>query len=871
MGNRINSLLVLVVVILTSLTSCKEKHFINDVEYRNQVHKDYLERRELAKGRENQLFSVMDNGDITLEEREALEFLYAYMPFSDLADRDGDFYLEQVRSAFEARDFFSWGNTIPEDVFRHFVLVYRVNNENLDTARMVFFDELKDRIKDMSMYDAALEVNHWCHEKVAYRPSDSRTSSPLATIKTSYGRCGEESTFTVTAMRAVGIPARQCYTPRWAHTDSNHAWVEVWIDGKWYYLGACEPDARLDMGWFSFPSTRAMMVHSNAFGKYKGTEEVNHQTNLFSRVNMLGNYTEAKKVTVNVIDEVGKPVPDAVVDFKLYNYAEYYPIVTRTTDSQGVAFASVGKGDLLIWAAKDDAYNYAKIDVRESDNVTIQLARNSGDEYVELFEMMPPKGVVNNINLTQEEINVNNCRLQYEDSIRNAYMATFPKELGKFSNENLTEEQAWHYIHNSEGNYAEIQKFINDNSKKTDGLFLNEYLASMSMKDLRDAKADVLQAQLTYYKSKDKYPKDVFVKGILPARISNEFLYCWRDYLKKNFAPHFDKNVTYSDVLDWTKNNVTIDVEGNYFNCPISPMGVYELRYSDKHSRDIFFVAACRALDIPAYLDNATNQLFVYENGDWNIVTFEEGKPAAETGILVLTQPKDLEIKPVYRTHYTIAKFDGGDFVTFDFKNDERVENYPVKLELEAGYYMLSTGNRYSDGTTMSRLEFFNIAPGKTVSKQVILRPLVPRDEFYGNIDLTAKPQKSDERSVADFIKKDKLVVCFIDPNREPTRHLFKDITAYKKEFEKWNGNILMVIPSDKRTDAFDRKKWNLPENCIFMYDENSEWMNRILSSTNQSFVDNYPLVYIVDEKGGLIFKSEGYRIGTGELIYKSL
>ena len=98
---------------------------------------------------------------------------------------------------------------------------------------------------------------------------------------------------------------------------------------------------------------------------------------------------------------------------------------------------------------------------------------------------------------------------------------------------------------------------------------------------------------------------------------------------------------------------------------------------------------------------------------------------------------------------------------------------------------MLSTGNRYSDGTTMSRLEFFNIVPGKTVSKQVILRPLVPRDEFYGNIDLTAKPQKSDERSVADFIKKDKLVVCFIDPNREPTRHLFKDITAYKKEFEK--------------------------------------------------------------------------------------
>lgn len=76
------------------------------------------------------------------------------------------------------------------------------------------------------MYEAALEVNHWCHEKVAYRPSDSRTSSPLATVLSGYGRCGEESTFTVTALRSVGIPARQCYTPRWAHTDDNHAWVE---------------------------------------------------------------------------------------------------------------------------------------------------------------------------------------------------------------------------------------------------------------------------------------------------------------------------------------------------------------------------------------------------------------------------------------------------------------------------------------------------------------------------------------------------------------------------------------------------------------------------------------------------------------------
>ncbi len=864
---------LLFVLLITLMISCSEpQHFINDAQYRNQVHEDYLARRELAQGREKQLFSVMDEGDLTLEEREALEFLYAYMPFSDLADRDGDFYLQQVRTAFEARDFFSWGSTIPEDVFRHFVLVYRVNNENLDTARMVFFNELKDRIKDMSMYDAALEVNHWCHEKVAYRPSDSRTSSPLATIKTSYGRCGEESTFTVTAMRAVGIPARQCYTPRWAHTDDNHAWVEVWVDGKWYYLGACEPDARLDMGWFSFPSTRTMMVHSNAFGKYKGSEEINYQTNLFSRVNMLSNYTDTKKVVVNVIDDQGKPVEGADVKLKLYNYAEYYPIVSRVTDADGKASATTGMGDLLIWANKNGVYNYAKIDVREKDNITIQLARQSGDEYVELFEIVPPKGMVSNVNLSKEEVDRNNCRLQYEDSIRNAYMATFPsEEKVKIKNENLTEKQIWHYISHSEGNYAEIEKFIKNNSKKKEGLYLDEYLASMSEKDLRDAKADVLQKQLTYYDSKSGYPVDVYIKGILPARISNEFLYCWRNYLKTNFKPLFADDATAEDVIDWIKKNVVIDPDGNYFNCPISPMGVFELRHSDAHSRDIFFVAACRALDIPAYLDNATNQLFVYENDQWNIVTSEENKPAPATGTLVLKKDKNMDIKPIYWTHYSIAKFDDGDFVTFDFENDPRVNNFPIRLELEAGYYMLSTGNRYSDGATMSRLEFFNIEPGKTVKKEIILRPLTPRDESYGFIDMKAKPDASQQKTVADYAGEKQLVVCFIDPNREPTKHLFKDITAYKKEFEKWGGNILFVIPSDKRTDAFNPKKWNLPKNSIIMYDENSAWMNDILTSTKQNFVDNYPLVFIVNNNGELVFKSEGYRIGTGELIYKSL
>ena len=88
-----------------------------------------------------------------------------------------------------------------------------MNNENLDDSRKVFYGELKERVKGLSMKDAILEVNHWCHEKVVYRPSDARTSSPLASVKTAYGRCGEESTYTVAALRTDGIPSRQFILP----------------------------------------------------------------------------------------------------------------------------------------------------------------------------------------------------------------------------------------------------------------------------------------------------------------------------------------------------------------------------------------------------------------------------------------------------------------------------------------------------------------------------------------------------------------------------------------------------------------------------------------------------------------------------------
>ena len=860
------------IVTVLLLASCG-KHFISDRDYRQQVQKDFKQRKELAQGRNDALFGVFKQS-LTREEKEALQFLYAYMPLSDLADYDGNFFLQQVRGALKARETFSWGNTIPEDIFRHFVLVYRVNNENLDSARQVFFNELKPRIENMTMYDAALEVNHWCHEKVAYRPSDSRTSAPLATVRTALGRCGEESTFTVTALRAVGIPARQCYTPRWAHTDDNHAWVEVWIEGKWYFLGACEPDPELNMGWFAIPSTRTMMVHSNAFGKYKGEEETTLNTDLFSRINMLSNYADTKQITVKVVDHDQKAVEGATVKFKLYNYSEYYPIATQTTDAQGIAHLTTGLGDLLIWATDGYHYNYSKIDVRQQDSIVVVMERLPGESYIEQYTMVPPIGNSDITTADQKEVDKNTQRLQYEDSLRNAYMATFKTEAdaADIINENLTEEQIGIFLKKSEGNYAELIDFLNMHQEEDRYLYLYDFLNSLSEKDLRDFVKETLEDHITVYGDKPSpYSLYIYKQGIVSPRIANEGLRPWRHFLKESLTATLGASVTPNNIKNWIEKHIQIDDEANYFNCPISPRGVYELRWADSHSRDIFFVAACRAMDIPAYMDNATGQIFVYNNSRWNSISFNEGKKELPTGTLVINYDSKQNLKPVYWTNFTIAKYENGDFVTFDYENDPRVSTFPITLELEQGYYMLSTGNRYTDGTALSRIEFFGIMPGQTTSKQLTIRDLEESTDNYGQLDLQFKLPSQDNKTVKALTQGHPLLLCFIDPSREPSKHLLKDIASHAKEFEQRGYSIIFALPDNKNVPDFNFSKWKLPAQSILVEDEGNRWLNNVLTHTKSTFSDNFPLVIFADKNGTILFKSEGYRIGTGSQILQKL
>ena len=878
-------ILIVAAAVLAFVACQRDPHFITDKNYRNEVHADFEVR--MAD------FPMLEVRLDTLStmEREAMEFLYAYMPLSDLADYEPSFYLNQVRYAFKAREEMPWGKDVPEDIFRHFVLVYRVNNENLDTARMVFYRELKERVKGMTMEEAALEVNHWCHEHVAYRASDSRTSSPLATLRTSLGRCGEESTFTVTALRAVGIPARQCYTPRWAHCDDNHAWVEVYVDGEWKFLGACEPDPHLNMGWFSIPSTRCMMVHTKAFGKYKGDEEVVKRTGMYSELNLLSHYAPTRRVTVTVVDANDQPMEGAHVKFKLYNYAEYYTLADMTTDKAGKASLTTGLGDLMIWATDGETYIFRKLDVRKDSVATVKLEKDVirmqyREDWISCFapedwwfEMVPPAAGEPKVVATEEETAANAKRLAYEDSLRNAYTATFPtkenyKQLMK-SNPNLTDEQAWEIIHKSEGNYAEIINFLNNHSDSVilwkfpevhgiDGRLvekasyhpmLYDYLLTYSDKDMRDITAEVLDAHFVGGPWWSTHKKSD-IKGILPARISNEMVRPYREELA------CFKGKSAEEIRLWVMDSITIDDSSNYYNSPISPVGVYKLRRADSHSRDIFFVAACRAAEVPAYLDNATNIIYVWENAGWVAKDFKSLKDSKDikAAKLTLTYHGKEPAKPVYWSHFTLAKLENGDLRTFDFEDDARMSKFPATIELEPGTYCLTTGNRYPDGAVRSRLEFFEVEAGDKVTKEIVILPLEVKEPKGLKVEKSL--ELFDGIELWDYAGKNGMLYINLGDYSEPSKHLVVELKQHQKEMKQWGGMTFMVGPKN-----INMPSWGLA-NTDFAF-QKGLLEQRICEASKFDKVE-YPLVALIDKDGHILYHSTGYKIGVIEQVLKA-
>lgn len=816
-------------------------------------------RREFLGIRMPKILKVVENTEREGRKDEALllKFLYGTMPLRDAGEYEPELFLSFVRHAMMVRETMEWCRNIPEELFLHHILYYRINSENIENCRDFFYEQLKDRVQGKTMKEAALEVNYWCAEQASYAASDDRTISPMTVYRTGNGRCGEESTFTVTALRSVGIPARQVYTPRWAHCDDNHAWVEVWTDGKWHFLGACEPEEILDKGWFTNAATRALLVHSRTFSDFGledsesciGKEEGTFYYNETSR------YAKTKYCTIQVNDGQGEPVCGAKVSIEVLNMAEYHPIAALVTDERGETGLTLGLGDVHLHVQHGTTYAEMWLSVAEKDHAEIILEPVHEKDWIFTLVKAPEDGPVRRILLTKDQKETQRKRLREADILRNQ------RQDGYYRTEDAEKflEEA-DILRHAGGNFKELYEFLT----KDGNSYRKKLLHTLSRKDAKDAKAWILEDHLNNCEKRAECPEELFVPYVLCPRIYLEELTPWRSWIwayltekqKEEFQAEPEK------IWDWICQSISYDPSEDYSEIYGTPAGCLRLGRGTPVSQKILFVAVCRTLGIPARLDPVRSEAEYWRDGAF--VSAAGTKNEAETAFVRLSVENGEKWK--YYQTWTIGKLCGGQFQTLDHTGLS-FENNRCRLCLEPGIYRLITTSRMPNGNQHTMELVCSLAAGEEKEIFLPLREGSVKDMLISvkldDISLDVQG----ETTISQLLKDEIGIVAFLEEGKEPTEHVLNEILEAKEELENLGVPIVAAVggPESLQNQTLQRVLKEIPAIQTGFADFDSQ----VEPLARRVYVDpdKLPLLLVIRPKMTAVYGCSGYHVGSVRLM----
>ncbi len=832
-------------------------------------------------GREAEIMENLERCDDA--QKICMKYLYGTMPISDIANYDFSLFLSYVDHALFLRKNIAWCQTIPEDIFFNHVLYYRVNTEDIVDCRRAFYDLCWPRLvsanKTTSMKEAALELNYWCFENATYRQTDDRTANPLTVLRCAYGRCGEESTFATTAFRSVGIPTRQIYTPRWPHCDDNHAWIEVWCDGDWHYLGACEPEEVLDKGWFTAAASRAMIIHSRMFSDYVENEEIVTHEGLTTVCNELFRYADKQTFSIRVTEN-GKPLSGVSLRIELLNYSEFFPISTLISDENGEASITLGLGDLHIHAVKDGKFLTRLVDSRKESSVTLDFSQATACQTEELkgeeYDVVPPKDNMKfAVRLTDEQKETQQKKFDAAAALLHQKEATFYSEdsaaeaAKKLGLSGEAAQFAAKAIFDSKGNSEEIFRFLNAAHSLEEMQLRAKLLQTLTVKDKTDLSADILENHFANTPKQADLPEDIFVPYLLSPRVSTEKLTNWRTELACLFTEE-QKNTFRANpesAWSWILEHISSHDEREYGSLIASPAQLLKVGFGSHLSKKVLFVALCRTLGIPARLNPETKSAQYYSNGSFHNVEID-----SKEATLPFTVISGDDTKWVYFQNWSLGLLRGGIYHTLDLSQREWKDG-KVALDLAPGAYRLLTAKRMPNGSLFTKEYRFNVSDDSENSLTIRLRDTKISD-MLENMDILpfSLKNKDGNKIAAEQLTADKANILFwLEEGKEPTEHILNELIEHHKRYNALDAQLVFIIRSDEaKKNHTLAKALELLPNVTICYDDFRE---NVSSIARRMYVDPDKLPLIVVTKPGLngIFATSGYNVGMGDLLIKIL
>ncbi len=768
------------------------------------------------------------------EEALLLRFLYLTLPLSDLGDYAPGFFLQELRHSLWLRKNIPYCRELPEELFLLYVLCPRVNTEELRPCRKEFYSALQGRVKGLSPEACMLQVNLWCAQQASYRSTDDRTASPMAVLECGFGRCGEESAFAVAALRSVGIAARQVYAPLWSHCDDNHAWVEAYDGERWRFLGACEPEPVLDLGWFIHAASRAMLEHARAFvrqGDFRflfpdTPRELLWRSQGVVYENVTQRYGNTRLLTVEVRTEEGAPASGALVSFQVLNMARFSPVALLTAGEDGRASIRLGLGSVLVCAHCEGKRGEALLDLKKQGECELVLHGGTFPEKQwESFSFFaPPDSVKSGVSLSAEQKREREKQLAKASSLRESRVRKAP------SPQTEQEQRAF--------------------------LCLSEKDRSASL--LKGVLEDAAGA----FQWEKEFPKEVFEKCLLSERIGLEPLFPWREKALSLLSATQREAFRQTPEFLWQWIQKQIHGErGAWRQLPASVRGILNRKAAPFEQLDTAFVAFCRALGIPARLSPKDSAAEYYGNGRFHRLKGEESasvrvKAPAET-------------PASHGQNWSLSRRGEDGF------QEVRLWDLPGNGEREEtllpGEYRLVTCVRKPDGDQLGKAFYFTLNPGEHLEILLSFSQLSVTD-FLENypfppIGLTPLFETREQLSLSEALGDRPSLAIWLEPGREPAEHVLNELLEHEQAVKASKLALHLILAEETGDPTVEKVMKAFPEALFWKGDFSAD--RETLARRLYLDPEQLPLVLLTDKLSRVRYSCCGYSVGTVELLLR--
>jgi hypothetical protein len=217
-------------------------------------------------------------------------------------------------------------------------------------------------------------------------------------------------------------------------------------------------------------------------------------------------------------------------------------------------------------------------------------------------------------------------------------------------------------------------------------------------------------------------------------------------------------------------------------------------------------------------------------------------------------------------------------------------EGYP----LEEGRYLLVSGNRLSSGAVPVSMLFVDVVAGHETVAPLVLRAGEGEVPVLGSFNAETKfipvelaktddgdvlsTPSVDATSLLSAVGRGHYALALLEPGKEPTNHVLRDLAAACEKLEAWGRPIVLLCSTETtmhrlQVEMSEGRYGILPKTIVLGLDTDGavqkgiEKGMKVGPESASGAPSRLPLVILADSFNRVFFLSEGYTIGLGDQL----